>query len=130
MRKKITAIALGCVLTLGLSITAFAASASFSATLPAHQGDTEVSTVRKATDAKNFSITIDSIGSGTDQVCAWTEGDSTGTNYSSPYNQVGIETSSVTYTKQPQIGENVVLNLDNPVDLATSVKVSGSWTPN
>lgn len=119
-----------CVFALSLSITAFAASTRFSATLPAHQDDTEVSTVRKATNKKSFSITVYSIGSGTDQVCAWTEGDSTGINYSSPYNQVGVGTKSFSYTGQPQIGENVVLNLDNPVDLSTSVKVSGSWTPN
>lgn len=92
---------LGCALAFGLTMTAFAASTSFSATLPAHQGDTEVSTVRKATSTKSFSITINSIGSGTDKVCAWTEGDSTGTNYSSPYNQVGIETKSFSYTTQP-----------------------------
>ena len=130
VNKKMMTATLGCALAFGLTMTAFAASTSFSATLPAHQGDTEVSTVRKATSTKSFSITINSIGSGTDTVCAWTEGDSTGTNYSSPYNQVGIETKSFSYTTQPEIGENVVLNLDNPVDIATSVKVTGSWTPN
>lgn len=86
--------------------------------------------MRKATSTKNFSITIKSIGSGTDEVCAWTEGDSTGTNYSIPYNQVGVGTKSFSYTTQPKVGENVDLNLDNPVDIATSVKVTGSWTPN
>lgn len=130
MNKKMMTDTLGCALAFGLTMTAFAASTSFSATLPAHQGDTEVSTVRKATSTKSFSITINSIGSGTDKVCAWTEGDSTGTNYSSPYNQVGIGTKSFSYTTQPVVGENVVLNLDNPVDIATSVKVTGSWTPN
>lgn len=130
MNKKMITATLGCALALGLTMTAFAASANFTATLPAHQGDTEVSTVRKATEDKSFSITIDSIGSGTDKVCAWTEGDTTGTNYSSPYNQVGVETKSISYTTQPKVGENVVLNLDNPVDISTSVKVTGSWTPN
>lgn len=130
MNRKLMTATLGCALAFGLSITAFAASANFSATLPANQGDTEVSTVRKATDAKNFTITIDSIGTGTDEVCAWTEGDITGSNYSNPYNQVGIGTEDLPYTKQPKIGENVVLNLDNPVNIPTSVDVSGSWTPN
>lgn len=130
MKKKIASITLSCALMLGLSITAFAASGNFTATLPAHQEDTEVSTIRKETEAKTFSITVDSIGSGTDKVCAWTEGDSTGSNYSSPYNQVGIETKDISYTTQPKVGENVVLNLDNPVSIATSVKVTGSWTPN
>lgn len=74
MKKKIVSITLSCALILGLSITAFAASGNFTATLPAHQGDTEVSTIRKETEAKTFSITVDSIGSGTDKVCVWTEG--------------------------------------------------------
>lgn len=130
MNRKLMTATLGCALAFGLSITAFAASTNFTANLPAHQGDTEVSTVRKATDTKSFSVTIDSIGSGTDKVCVWSEGDSTGKNYSSPYNQVGVETKSISYTTQSKVGENVVLNLDNPVDMATSVKVTGSWTPN
>ena len=66
--EKIISITLSCAVVLGLSITAFAASGDFAATLPAHQGDTEVSTIRKETEAKNFSITIDSIGTGTDKV--------------------------------------------------------------
>lgn len=130
MKKKIISITLSCAVVLGLSITAFAASGDFAATLPAHQGDTEVSTIRKETEAKNFSITIDSIGTGTDKVCAWTEGDTTGSNYSSPYNQVGVESKDISYTTQPKVGENVVLNLDNPVNISTSVEVVGSWTPN
>lgn len=130
MNKKMITVPLGCVFAFGLTMTAFAVSTNFTANLPAHQGDTEVSTVRKATEEKDFSITIDSIQDGTNQVCVWTEGDSTGKNYSSPYNQVGKETKSIPYTTQPSIGENVVLNLDNPVDIETSVKVTGSWTPN
>lgn len=55
MNKKMITATLGCALALGLTMTAFAASANFTATLPAHQGDTEVSTVRKATEDKSFS---------------------------------------------------------------------------
>ena len=65
-----------------------------------------------------------------DQVCVWTEGDSTGKNYSSPYNQAGVETKSISYTTQPKVVKMFVLNLYNQVDMAISVKVTGSWTPN
>lgn len=130
MKRKFLSIILSCALVLGLSVTAFAASTKFSATIPAHQGDTEVSTVRKETSKESFSITVDFLSTGTDKICAWTEGDSTGINYSSPYNQVGIETKSFNYTRQPDIGENVVLNLDNPVDSSLAATASGSWTPN
>ena len=41
MNKKMITATLGCALALGLTMTAFAASANFTATLPAHQGDTE-----------------------------------------------------------------------------------------
>lgn len=122
-------IPLGCVLAFDLTMTAFAAYTGFSATLPAHQGDTEVSTVRRASNATHFTITVDSIDNGTN-VCPWTAGDSTDKNYSSPYTQAGVETKDTSYAKLPNIGENVVLNLDNPVDLPTFVKVSSSWTPN
>ena len=130
MKRKFLSILLSCALVLSLSITAFAASTSFSATIPAHQGDTEVSKVRKETNEGSFSITVDFLSTGTDKICAWTEGDSTGTNYSSPYNQVGKETKSFDYTNQPKIGENVVLNLDNPVDSSLAATARGSWTPN
>lgn len=130
MKRKLFSIIFGCILVLGLSITVFAATTSFTATIPAHQGDTETSTVRKESDTGYFSITIEFIGTGTDKLNAWTEGDSTGTNYSSPYNQVGLESKNITYTLLPKIGENVVLNLDNPVDLVQVLTASGNWSPN
>lgn len=117
-------------LTMCISLSVFAASTSFSAKLPANQGDTEVSTVRKESSTTDyFTITVNSIGTGTDKVCAWTEGDSTGFNYSSPYNQVGKETKNIKYSHIPDKGENVVLNLDNLVSLSYTVSVSGSWDP-
>lgn len=118
------------VLVMCMSLSAFAATAPFVGKLPAHQGDTEISTARKETSTGHFSITLEYIGYGTDKVCAWTEGDSTGFNYSSPYTQVGLGRTDVGYSYTPDISENVVLNLDNPVNLDYAVNVSGSWSPN
>lgn len=129
-RKTITAI-FTFALVMCLSITVFAATTTFSGSLPANQGDTEISKVRKANSTtKYFTITISSIGKGTNKVCAWTEG-SWGGNYSSPYNQVGIGTKSFSYYKNdyPKKGDNVILNLDNPVYMSSTVSVSGSWNP-
>ena len=63
MRKKLSMVVLGVVLVMALSVTAFASSAwdSFSTKLPANQGDTEVSTVARASDSvDHFNIQINS----------------------------------------------------------------------
>lgn len=130
-KKRVSIIAvISCVLMLSLSLSAFAATANFSATLPKNQGDTEVSKVRKDGTTSYFTITITSIGTGTDKVCAWTESDILGTNYSNPSQQVAVETRNITYSKKPESGDNVVLNLDNPVNMSSTVAVKGSWSPN
>ena len=64
MRKKLSMVVLGVVLVMALSVTAFASSAwdSFSTKLPANQGDTEVSTVARASDSvDHFNIQINSL---------------------------------------------------------------------
>lgn len=131
-KKKFSISVLACVaLAICMSLSAFAATAPFTGYLPANQGDTEISTVRKETSTNYFSIHIYILGDATNKVCAWTEGDSTGYNYSSPYNQVEVyEPTDIKYTHVPDIGENVVLNLDNPVDISSSVIVAGEWSPN
>ena len=113
-----------------MSLSVFAATTEFNGKLPTYQGDIEISTVRKEASTEYFSITMTYFGSGTDKVCAWTEGDSTGYNYSSPYNQVGLESKDIDYSHVPDIGENVVLNLDNPVSVNYTVWVAGKWSPN
>ena len=113
------------------STSVFAATASFSGILPKYQGDTEVSVVRRASDNTGyFTIRVDSIQYGTNSVCAWTEG-SWGGNYSNPYNQAGIgDKRNISYSTPPAKGENVILNLDNPVNVDYTVEVSGIWSPN
>lgn len=130
-KRLSTAIIVGCLSAMCLSTTALGATKSFTAHLPKNRADIEVSTISKAKTTEYFTLTIKSIAEGTDKVCAWTEGDSLGINYSSPYVQVGIESRNIDYNlKQPKKGEAVVLNLDNPVSLSYTVKVTGSWTPN
>lgn len=130
-RKLLVGTLVSVGLMMSLSMSALAANTKFTADLPKYQMDTEVSTVRKAKDTSYFTITISTIGAGTNAVCAWTEGDLTGLNYSSPYNQVERGTENIDYALlQPKPNENVVLNLDNPVSLNYTVYVTGSWDPN
>lgn len=75
-------VVLGVVLVMALSVTAFASSAwdSFSTKLPANQGDTEVSTVARASDSvDHFNIQINSLSNGYTAVRAWAEGSWGGT---------------------------------------------------
>lgn len=128
--RKISIGTITCVvLAMCMSLTIFAAAADFSGKLPAYQGDVEISTVRKESTVKHFTIRLLSIGSGTNKVCAWTEKPITGYNYSSPYNQVGLGKTNVDYSTVPDVGNNVVLNLDNPISLSYEVAVTGRWCP-
>lgn len=130
-KKLSTAIIVGCLSAMCLSTTALGATKSFTAHLPKKRADREVSTVAKEKTTGYFTVNIKSIAEGTDKVCAWTESDVLGVNYSSPYKQVGIETKNIDYNlEQPNKGDAVVLNLDNPISLSYTVKVTGSWTPN
>ncbi len=66
----------------------------------------------------------------TNTVCAWTEG-SLGNNYSSTYVQVGVGNHTMAYDLSvPSVGDNVVLNMDNPVMTSDVVGVKGDWSPN
>lgn len=119
-----------------ITANAFAASHSFSAILPAYQGDVEVSTVARSNSSnsvKYFSIKLTSIDQGYTHVRAWTE-KTLGANLSDPYNQVRADNSwwTVNYyaDKEPSKGDNVTLNLDNPVYTSATVNVAGEWTPN
>lgn len=131
--KKLGMIILGSTLAMTLSVTAFAASAwdSFDSKLPENQGDTEVSTVARATsDVDHFSVNITSLSNGYTVLRAWTEG-SHGGNYSDPYVQISVgSTQDVKYTKIPNCGTNITLNLDNPVSTTITPSVTGTWTPN
>lgn len=128
--RKISITTITCVvLAMCMSLTIFAAAADFSGKLAANQYDVEISTVRKESTVKHFSIRFLTIGKGTTKVCAWAEQPITGYNYSSPYNQVGLGKTNVDYSTVPDVGDNVVLNLDNPVKLSYEVAVKGSWDP-
>ncbi|MEK5033167.1 hypothetical protein MKY96_17050 [Paenibacillus sp. FSL R7-0302] len=133
MRNKGKLTIAGMALSLLFATTAFAATATFSGTLPSNQGDTEISTVSRANEwnvVQYFSIKITSLGSGYSSVRAWTE-NSTGINLSSPYTEVTLNNqATVSYDSYPAKGLNVTLNLDNPVYTSSSVSVGGNWSPN
>ena len=130
MRKKLSMVVLGVVLVMALSVTAFASSAwdSFSTKLPANQGDTEVSTVARASDSvDHFNIQINSLSNGYTAVRAWAEG-SWGGNYSDPYWELGVGSNWNVYyysNNIPSKGTNITLNLDNPVSTTITPSVSG-----
>lgn len=128
MKKRFIGIGCICLLIFMMTASVFAATASFSGNLPVKQGDTEVSKVKRATSSSTWMINISKIGTGTSKVCAWTELED-GYNLSSPYKQVGTGEKSMSYTALPAIGKNVVLNLDNPVYMTSTVSVSGKWSP-
>lgn len=127
MKRKLIITALACLLMFSLTLTVFAASAGFTATLPPKQGDVEVSTIAKEGDASYFRISINS--STVDAVRAWTE-NSMGINCSDPNKQVRFGATNVNYTNKPGVGTNVTLNLDNPVLSESTAYVEGSWSPN
>lgn len=134
MKKKIKLAIATLAVSMVTGTSAFAATGTFDATLPAKQGDTEVSTVARANTSdvvEYFSIKISSIDSGYTAVRAWTEA-SAGSNYSDPYTEVRADGTyhTVDYLTTPNKGNNVTLNLDNPVYTTSSVSVSGEWSPN
>lgn len=132
MKRKALQLMLLVVLVFSITTVALGAEQRFSANLPRNQGDIEVSTVRKATSEDTFMINMYSIGTGITTVCVWTEKDALiKRNYSSPYFQVGVGRTDGDYDiLQPAVGDNVILNLDNPVVMSTTVSVSGIWSPN
>ncbi|MCU6708309.1 hypothetical protein M6D81_06240 [Paenibacillus sp. J5C_2022] len=138
MKKKGKLMAIA---TLAFSVvfatSAFAVTATFTGSLPANQGDTEISTAARANDAtavKYFSIKITKLDSGT-AVRAWTEKEGawgSHPNLSDPYNQVAYDKAyhTISYDTVPAKGTNVILNLDNPIVTSSSVAVEGEWSPN
>lgn len=131
--KKLRFLVVASAILMLMVITAYAATANFSGTLPANQGDTEISTVARLNDTttmKYFSITITSLQSGYSSVRAWTEG-IYGNNFSDPYIEAKLNIKKdIFYSAVPTKGHNVVLNLDNPVYTSNQVSVAGNWTPN
>lgn len=134
MRKRIKLSIATLVVSMVAATSAYAATAEFSAKLPAKQGDTEVSKVARVSttsEKKNFGVKITSIDSGYTAVRGWTES-TAGGNFSNPYNEVPADNKYYyhNYSTVPAKGTNVTLNLDNPVHTSTIVSAKGIWTPN
>lgn len=129
MKNLSKAIIIGCLLLVCVSSNFYAANESFTASLLQYQADNEVSTVRKGYKTSYFTVTIDSIEKGANSLCVWTEDAFWGTNFSSPYYQIGHGTGNINYSSIPSVGTNVTLNIDNPVYSNKTYTVKGSWTP-
>lgn len=131
MKKRKTLVA-ALILVFALSIPTFAATANFSATIPAKQGDTEVSTVARAGGIQEnqfFDITLQTLTAGYSSLRAWAEV-GTGTNVSSPYQEALVKhTTRMKYTRSVLPRVNVTLNLDNPVYTTSKLHATGQWTP-
>lgn len=133
--RKIFAIVLSVALIMAMSITAFATAnadqTDFAVNLPIFSNNKEVGKIAKADNSTDhFTISISSISMEFTKVRAWTE-KPVGTNYSDPYEQIGVgDNQEMDYTTTPKKGDQVVLNLDNPVYSTSSPTVIGSWTPN
>lgn len=128
--KKLCAIIICMILVMGVTSIANAAWYSFNVKLPVNQGDVELPYIARASTSVNyFTIKVDSISDGLTDVRAWVES-KVGANLSSNTKQVSVGTTNVRYTYVPTAGQNVKLNLDNPVKLTITPTVKGSWTPN
>lgn len=106
---------------------------SFDGTLPSNKGDTEVSTADKVSDNGSFWVYPMSVSnSDVSYVNAWAEAKS-GANFTSAYNPIPVGNMTfIAYHPNhiPLIGTPIVLNLDNTIDMASSVNISGEWFPN
>lgn len=134
MAQKCMVLLLVSVVLLSTAIAVYAMDnpVYFSGTIKANQADTEISTVKRATDKNYFQVEIVFYGNTQTYVNAWAEKDDLwGTNLSSPSIGVQIATEkSIVYNTIPNTGVNVTLNLDNPVKESAAYTIEGNWTPN
>ena len=131
-KKRLYATAAALVMMFTLCMSVYAAWDDFTISLPTAQGDYELPRVQKTSTITCFSVKITDIGTTSDDydtVMVWTEKPS-GDNYSSATYEAGLGKSNPPYDEQvPEVGDNVVLNMDNPIYTTDTPVVSGEWTP-
>lgn len=124
--KLLTGI-LGASIVLG-SLGISASAASWYSDLERWSGASEISTLKKSTDTKNYYMKVDYVGAHYDSVEHWIESKTLGKNYS--VHTVTKEGKSASPNSTASKGDNVVLNVKNPVSVRVQVEASGSWSPN
>ena len=132
MNKKLIGLSLAIVVCLSLSISAFALPYGCTGILPAKQGDEEISTVTKETNADTWlvEVSVTDTEYEVQRVHAWTER-GLDVNCSSPSRTISVGKEAVMDYDRivPSVGENVTLNVDNPSYVSYTVEIEGSWSP-
>lgn len=113
------------IATLAFSASSFAAS--WSTNLDRWSGTDEVSTLLKSTSTATYYMSVSSVGSTYDCVEHWIE-TTAGSNRSD--HKITKEGSDASPTSTALKGDEIVLNVKNPVNIHVEVTASGSWTPN
>lgn len=135
LKKRMCATVISIILIMCVTFPCYAAVSAwgnFNFDLPTYSADYEtglIGRVNTTTTKKYFTVTVSTLG--TSAVRVWTE-DRYGYNFSGPYkNSIATGTYNCSYDiAVPNQGENVKLNLDNPVYTSTTPRITGKWTPN
>lgn len=138
--KKVLLVMTCFVMAFALAFSAYAVSSweDFSASLPSNQGDTEVSTIALSDPSVgHMNVILYTMTNGYDSVRAWGEKSSFGhPNVSDPYDVINLQYQGINwniyYYSSANIGQgdNIILNLDNPINTEFRPIVTGKWTPN
>lgn len=138
--KKVLLVMTCFVMAFALAVSAYAVRSweDFSASLPSNQGDTEVSTIAVSDPSVgHMEVTLYTMTNGYDSVRAWGEKSSFGhPNVSDPYDVISLQYQGINWniyyysSADIEQGDNIVLNLDNPIYTEFRPIVTGRWTPN
>ena len=101
-------------------------------------GDTEVSTIAVSDPSVgHMEVTLYTMTNGYDSVRAWGEKSSFGhPNVSDPYDVISLQYQGINWniyyysSADIEQGDNIILNLDNPIYTEVRPIVTGRWTPN
>ena len=114
-------------LLLGAMATSSAFASSWSVNLNRWSADKEIATTTKKTTNNTYYMKVDSVGGDYDSVMHWIEGDS-GRDYSA--HSITKEGSNDSPASEAEKGDDVTLNVENPVFTRVLVSASGSWSAN
>lgn len=124
---KMSTCILSAVLILGMFGAQVMAS-SWDVNLKRWSGASEISEMKKTSDVKNYYMEVSYVGAHYDSVEHWIESDITGTNYSvHSITKEGKNNSPASTAKK---GDEVVLNVKNPISVEVKVEASGAWSAN
>lgn len=113
--------------TLASSSSSSAFAGSWSTNLGRWSSDSQISELRKNTNVSNYYMEISSVGGDYDSVEHWIEG-----NYGGNYSKHTItkEGENDSPKSDADNGDDVTLNVCNPINTRVKVFASGAWSPN